>query len=221
MIKESSTVFCLGSPEGKRAFFRKGVSEENVYADNDEVFACITEDDKSYFIVCAPPCENLTAEEYFRSNRALISPADFDFSALRSFVFKTCGFILFRKTRMKSLSSFGYRAVQLFTLITEKTKQVAVNFDGTDYTAENALKMNRFLRCINKKYAVFALVTDNRFIPDGATVRRYGYDGEYTQLSLGGRGCVSIKKKNALACAAKRGVGIDASQIKKVVITRG
>ena len=98
MIKENSTVFCLGSPEGKRAFFRKCVSEENVYADNDEVFACITEDDKSYFIVCAPPCENLTAEEYFRSNRALISPADFDFSALRSFVFKTCGFILFRKT---------------------------------------------------------------------------------------------------------------------------
>lgn len=79
MIKENSTVFCLGSPEGKRAFFRKCVSEENVYADNDEVFACITEDDKSYFIVCAPPCENLTAEEYFRSNRALISPADFDF----------------------------------------------------------------------------------------------------------------------------------------------
>ena len=221
MNKEISTVFCLGSPEGKRAFFRKNVSEENVYADNDEVFACITEEGKSYFIVSAPPCENLTAEEYFRSNCALISPDDFDFPALRSFVFKTCGFVLFRNTKMKSLSSFGYRAVQLFTLITQDTKQIAVNFDGTDYTAENALKMKRFLRCLGKKYKLFALVTDNRFIPCGATVRRYEYDGEYAQLSLGGRGCVSLKKKNALAYAAKRGVGIKPSQIKKVVITRG
>lgn len=221
MNKEISTVFCLGSPEGKRAFFRKKVSDENVYTDNDEVFACITEGDKSYFLVGAPPCENLTAEEYFRSNRALISPGDFDFSELRLFVFRTCGFVLFRKTKLKSLSSFGYRAVQLFTLITQKTKRVAVNFDGTDYTVENSLNMKRFLRCLDKKYETFALVTDNRFIPGGAIVRRYEYDGGYVQLSLGGRSCASLKKKNALACAAKRGVGIKSAQIKKVVITCG
>ena len=219
MTDLSKVVFCIGSPEGKRAYFRKNVGEDFVYADNDEVFACITENGKTYFIIGKPPCCGMTAPEYVRYNRSIVSTEHFAFGALRKFVWKTCRTVMFQSAGVANLSVFAYRAVQCFTLITDKTRSVAVNFDGTPFSKENLRMIGRFLGYLSGKYKVFVSVTDARFLPDNCLVRRYLPDGEFTELSLKAKSNVIRNKRSARQYALKRGIGLRAKDIEKVVVS--
>lgn len=218
MTDLSEVVFCIGSPEGKRACFRKSVGEDFVYADNDEVFASITENGKTYFIIGKPPCFDMTVLEYVKYNRSIVSTECFAFGVLRKFVWKTCRAIMLQNADVANLSVFSYRAVQCFTLITDKTRFVAVNFDGVPFSKENAKMLARFLGYLSGKYKVFVSVTDTRFLPDSCFVRRYLPNGEFTELSLKAKSTVIRNKRLARQYALKRGIGLRAKDIEKVVV---
>lgn len=219
MTDLSDVTFCIGSPEGKRFYFRKNVSGEFAYADNDEVFASITENGKTFFIVAKPPYAEITAAEYVRCNRAVVSPGKFDFGELRRFLWNSGRTIITGNACVKNLSVFACRAMQCYTLITEQTLTVAVNFDGTAYSKDNRRLLYRFLSFISQKYRVFAAVTDSRFLPENCRVRRFSHDGEFSELSLKAESEVMRGARTARKYALKRGIGVKSKDIKKVVVT--
>ncbi len=212
----SDVIYCIGSPEGKRRDFRKNVSEEWVYADNDEVLASVTKDGKTYFMIGDAPFSEMTVKQYVSYHRSVVAPDKTDFSYFRRLLWKTCRAVLLGGALVSNMPRFAYRVMQCFTYATEKTKVLAVNFDGTEYSRGNQRFMRRFIRTFAGKYKLLVGVSDARFIPAGSTVRRYYGDGSYNQLSLSATGA---KLKGGVRKSPFTGVYPGNSRVRNITVS--
>lgn len=219
MIDLSDIVFCIGSSEAKRLDFRKSVNETSVYVDNDEVCACITENDRTFFVIGSFPFSDMTVSEFIRYNRMIITRDLWKNAQMRKFIKKSCGKRVGLGAKVGSLGLFAYRAIQTLSLVTNETKEILINFDGLPYSKENQQVLYRFLSYIKQHYKVTAAVSDNRFIYPGATVRRYEAGGDYSELSLKADSRVLRGKRLVNAYIRRRGLALQPKDIKKIIVS--
>lgn len=214
----SDVIFCIGDSAAKHAALRRNVDETCALADNDEVYASLCEQDKTFFIVGSYPFGDMTVSEFIRYNRMIITRDCYKNSYIRKFIKKACGKKVSVRKRLRSLDVFMYRAVKILSAVTDKTQEIMINFDGVPYSKENEIKLFRFLYALKQKYALTVAVSDNRFIASGATVRRYEKDGNSAELSLKADSRILRGKRLVMAYTRRRGLDIPASDIKKIVV---
>ncbi len=177
-------IYCIGSPESKRRFFRKSVSEEFVYADNDEVLASVSKNGCTYFLIGDMPFADMTVRQFVSYNGSIIRRGKTQREGLGAFLWKSCRTVILYKAAVKNMPRVAYRAMQCYALITEKTAEVALNFDGTEFSRRNMRNIRRLAGYLARRFRVMVSVADARFIPAGGTVRRFFESGEYLELSL-------------------------------------
>ncbi len=219
MIDLSDIVFCIGSSEAKRLDFRKNMNRSTVYVDNDEVYACITENGRTFFVIGAFPFADMSVSEFIRYNRMIITRDLWKNGHMRKFIKKSCGKRIGLRAKVGSLGLFAYRAVQILSLITTETEEILVNFDGLPYSKENRRSLYRFLSHLKQRCKVVVAVSDNRFIYPGSTVRRYETDGGYGELSLKADSRVLRGRRLVNAYISRRGLALKAKDIKKIIVS--
>jgi len=218
MIDFSKVIFCIGSAQKKRAHFRQAVKNGVVFADSDEVLAGFPENGRTFFVIGDYPFKDMGAYEFVRYNRMIISGNAPSKREVAAFLRQATGKRVNLRKKLGSLSLFGYRAVSLISRCTEKTERVAVSFDGLTYSPSKKRAMLRLIAALNKYEEVLISVSDSRFIPCGATVRRFDSSGAVTELSLKSESRSFYGKRLIKAYAKRRNIA-SLGKIRQIVVS--
>ena len=170
----SRVVFYIGEMSAKRRAFRKSVSKSVAFADNDEVLASIDAGGKTTLIIGENPYSDMTVYEFARYHKTVncgILPGQ---GEIKDFFRRFLGESAPLSRRVGRLTPIEYRALTLFTVISDQTERVIVNFDGLPYTRSLARKLNRLTLRLSERYDVCVSVSDRRFIINGAKTVKMG-----------------------------------------------
>ena len=177
MTDLSRVLYLLGDPALKRKTVRKSVNEKVALADNDEVLAYLPERGRTYFVVGDNPYGSFTVEQYISYNGRLVKGKGCQKEEATAFFRKVLGKRLAFTRKVSTLSTVQYRALALFTLITEKTEQVIVNFDGTRFSRGVKKSIERMASALSQSFDTTVCVTDERLISKRAKIERMEENG--------------------------------------------
>jgi hypothetical protein len=206
--------YCVGDTAMKRKDFREK-REGKLSLDNDEVLGVVKGDDGVYFAVGVIPFANMSVYEFVAYSRSLC----FDKCSNREIKYysKLFGFSLPLKRKMKSLSVVKYRTAQFLAGFSPQVKEIYMNFDGLEYTHKNAKELVALLKKASRFYEVFVSVSDSRFIPPSATLRRYDAQGVITEIRSSDYSCEKANKKTLLSIMKE---SYDGEKLKPKKVTR-
>ena len=217
MIDFSKVIYCIGLAQKKRTYFRQAVKDGVVFADNDEVLAGFPENGRTFFVIGDYPFSDMGVYEFVRYNRMILSGSAPDKREVSSFLRKATGKRVNLRKKLGKLSLFSYRAVTLISKCTDSTRRVAVSFDGALYSPAKMKAMTRFVSALSGYGEVLVSVSDSRFIPCGATVRRFDSRG-VTELSLKSESR-SLRGKRLIRAYAKRRKIASLGKIRQIVVS--
>ena len=153
------------------------VNEKVALADNDEVLAYLPERGRTYFVVGDNPYGSFTVEQYISYNGRLVKGKGCQKEEATAFFRKVLGKRLAFTRKVSTLSTVQYRALALFTLITEKTEQVIVNFDGTRFSRGVKKSIERMAFALSQSFDTTVCVTDERLTSKHAKIQRMEENG--------------------------------------------
>lgn len=154
--------YCVGSARQKRAYFASASGV--VVLDNVEVLFCASADGKNYFALGEVPFGSFGVLEYLKYRRALCD------KKVNASQIRALG--LSPRKRLKRLCAAEMRLVMFLEKTAGETdKAIVVNLDGCKYTRRNAAALKRLTALADE---VYVCVTDERFIPSGARIMRFG-----------------------------------------------
>lgn len=205
-------IYCVGDTAMKRKDFREK-RDGKLSLDNDEVIGVVKDDGGVYFAVGAIPFANMSVYEFVAYSRSLC----FDKCSNREIKYysKLFGFSLALYKKMRTLSVVKYRSAQFLAGFSPQVKEIYMNFDGLEYTRKNAKELAVLLKKVSKFYEVFVSVSDSRFIPVSATLRRYDAQGVITEIRSSDYSCEKANKKTLLSIM-KESYGSEKIKPKKV-----
>lgn len=217
MKNSCNVIYCIGLAQKKRAYFRREVNEGAVFADNDEVLAGFPENGRTFFVIGDYPFKDMGVYEFVRYNRMVLSGDAPSKKEVSDFLRKATGKRVSLKRKLGKLCLFGYRAVTVISKCTEKTERVAVSFDGCLYSPSKERALRRFVSALSKYKEVLVSVSDSRFIPSGATVRRFD-SNQTTELSLKSESRAFYGKRLIKAYAKRRKIA-SLGKIRQIVVS--
>ncbi len=207
-------IYCVGDTAMKRKDFREK-RDGKLSLDNEEVLGVVKDGGAVYFAVGAIPFANMSVYEFVSYSRSLC----FDKCSNREIRYysKLFGFSLKLYKKMRRLSVVKFRAAQFLAGFSPQVKEIYMNFDGLEYTRKNAKELASLLKKASKFYEVFVSVSDSRFIPASATLRRYDGQGVITEIRASDYRCEKENKKTLLSIMKE---SCDGDKLKPKKVTR-
>lgn len=210
-------VYCLGEAEAKRASFRRAGETAGVMSiDNDEILLSLGSGGRTYFGIGEIPFADMTVAEFVAYSKSLIKAQPVRERETRYYA-RLFGFKLNVRKKLKGLSVVKYRMAQFLAEYDLSVQNVYVNFDGFAYCRKNRRRLDKFLCKIRKYFNIFVAVSDYRFIPQGAAVRRYGEGGQACEINPSAFKAFNGRKRAFRALAKNKNVSLGDFTVKKVV----
>lgn len=182
-------VYCLGSPEAKRARLKCAEKESGTMClDNAEVIYTFREGGDTYFALGDIPFKELSVAEYVAYERSL-GPNPVVGEREIGYYTRLFSFALRPGTKLGRLDAVRFRMAQLLAAYDLSVRRAYVNFDGMLYSRRAAKRLDAFIRGAGKYMDLYVYVSDYRFLPAGATVRYYSTGGQVCEISTSGCTC--------------------------------
>lgn len=170
-------IYLTGELSAKRRLIRSK-AQSDVTADNDDILGYFKLSGKLYCLPGTLPFSDMSVRSFVAYKRSLqeVGSAPMKDREIKCYL-GAVGLKIRLRKKIKSLSRIEYRHLLLACSYKLGATSAYVNFDGLSYSLAARRELNGMLAALSRKFNVYVAVSDSRFIPRGASVRKVTSDG--------------------------------------------